>query len=193
MTMVMSWIWTGILVLSVAASMVLGRGADLAAAVPKGAQAGLELAFSLAGSLCLWAGVGKLMERAGLTSLLSRLFSPLLGRIFPSFRRDPVLAGHLSSNVCANFLGLGNAATPMGIQAAKRLSGGKNIATDELCRLIVLNTASIQLIPATVAAIRSQLGSGTPFDILPAVWITSIASAGMGLAAAWVLGRITRK
>jgi len=193
MTMVMSWIWTGILVFSVAASMVLGRGADLAAAVPKGAQAGLELAVSLAGSICLWSGVGRLMEKAGLTSLLSRLFSPLLGRIFPSFRRDPVLAGHLSSNVCANFLGLGNAATPMGIQAAKRLSGGKDIANDELCRLIVLNTASIQLIPATVAAIRSQLGSGTPFDILPAVWITSIASAGMGLAAAWVLGRITRK
>jgi len=191
--MVMSWIWTGILVFSVAASMVLGRGADLAAAVPKGAQAGLELAVSLAGSICLWSGVGRLMEKAGLTSLLSRLFSPLLGRIFPSFRRDPVLAGHLSSNVCANFLGLGNAATPMGIQAAKRLSGGKDIANDELCRLIVLNTASIQLIPATVAAIRSQLGSGTPFDILPAVWITSIASAGMGLAAAWVLGRITRK
>lgn len=179
--------------LSVVASLVLGNGEALAAAVPKGAQAGLELSFSLAGSICLWSGVGKLMEKAGMTAVLSRCFSPLLGRIFPSFRRDPVLAGHLSSNVCANFLGLGNAATPMGIQAAKRLSGGKDVANDELCRLIVLNTASIQLIPANVAAIRSQLGSSAPFDILPAVWVTSVASAGMGLLAAWIFGRMCRK
>ena len=191
--MVMSWIWTGILVVSVITSLLLGNGSALAAAIPKGAQAGLELAFSLGGSICLWSGVGKLMEAAGLTALLSRCFSPLLGKIFPSFRRDPILAGYLSSNVCANFLGLGNAATPMGIQAAKRLSRGREIATDELCRLIVLNTASIQLIPATVAAIRSQLGSNSPFDILPAVWSTSIVSAGMGLLAAWGLGRFWKK
>lgn len=191
--MVMSWIWTVILTLSIGVSVVLGKGGDLAAAVPKGAQAGLELALSLAGSVCLWTGVGKLMERAGLTGLLSRLFAPLLGRIFPSFKTDPVLAGHLSSNVCANFLGLGNAATPMGILAAKGLAGGKPVANDELCRLIVLNTASIQLIPANVAAIRAQLGSAAPFDILPAVWITSLASASMGLLAARLLGRFYRK
>jgi spore maturation protein A len=189
----MNWLWTGILLISVVASMILGNGAALAAAVPKGAQAGLELAISLAGSLCLWSGIGKLMEKAGLTALLSRVFSPLLSRIFPSFQTDPVLAGYLTSNVCANFLGLGNAATPMGIQAAKRLSKGSQTATDELCRLIVLNTASIQLIPANVAAIRSQLGSTSPFDILPGVWITSLASAGMGLVAAWCLGRLWKK
>ena len=166
--MVMSWIWTGILILSLLASLILGNGNALAAAVPKGAQAGLELALSLAGSICLWSGVGKLMEKAGLTALLSKCFSPLLGRIFPSYKQDTILAGHLSSNVCANFLGLGNAATPMGIQAAKRLARGREVASDELCRLIVLNTASIQLIPATVAAIRAQLGTPSPFDILPA-------------------------
>lgn len=191
--MVMSWIWTGILILSLLASLILGNGNALAAAVPKGAQAGLELALSLAGSICLWSGVGKLMEKAGLTALLSKCFSPLLGRIFPSYKQDTILAGHLSSNVCANFLGLGNAATPMGIQAAKRLSHGREVASDELCRLIVLNTASIQLIPANVAAIRSQLGSVAPFDILPAVWVTSIVSAGIGLLAAWGLGRLWRK
>ena len=188
--MVMSWIWTGILFLSVGASVILGRGSALASAVPKGAQAGLELAISLAGSICLWSGVGKLMEKAGLTAILCRLLAPLLGRIFPAFKRDPVLAGYLSSNVCANFLGLGNAATPMGIQAAKRLADGKAVAGSELCRLIVLNTASIQLIPANVAAIRAQLGASAPFDILPAVWLTSIAAAGMGLLWAGIFERI---
>ena len=191
--MVMSWIWTILLLFSVIAAIVLGNGNALAAAVPKGAQAGMELALSLAGSICLWSGIGKLMEKSGMTDMLCRLFSPFLGRIFPSFRKDPVLAGYLSSNVCANFLGLGNAATPMGIQAAKRLSRGKPIANDELCRLIVLNTASIQLIPATVAAIRAQLGAHSPFDILPAVWVTSIVSAGTGLLAAYLFGRFLKK
>ena len=188
--MIMGWIFTGMLVVSVLCSLALGTGNALAAAIPEGAQAGFTLAMSLCGAICLWTGVGKLMEKAGFTRILSRIFAPLLGKIFPSFSKDAQFAGYMSSNFCANFLGLGNAATPMGIQAAKQLSRGTGIASDELCRLIVLNTASIQLIPSTVIAIRTQLGSTSPFDILPAVWFTSICSAGMGLAAAWFLGRL---
>lgn len=194
MGMVMSWIWTGMALLALLGAILTGRGSELAAAIPKGAQAGVTLAVSLAGSICLWSGVGKLMEGCGLTDRLARLLKPVLSRLFPSTKRDPVLAGHLSSNICANFLGLGNAATPMGILAAQKLArGAQGVANDELCRLIVLNTASIQLIPATVAAVRVTLGCGTPFDILPEVWITSICSAGMGLLAAWCMGRLRRK
>lgn len=193
--MVMSWIWTGILGISVIAALLLGRGSELAAAVQQGSQAGVTLAISMAGSICLWTGAGKLMEHAGLTRKLSHLLKPLLGRLFPTFDADPTLAHSLSANVCANFLGLGNAATPMGIQAAQRLAmhSARGIASDELCRLIVLNTASIQLIPANVAAIRTALGCATPFDILPAVWVTSLCSAGLGLCAAWLLGKVWRK
>ena len=192
--MVMSWIWTGMVALSILAAALTGNIAALSAAVPKGAQAGVTLAISMAGSICLWTGVGKLMEKAGITGKLSKLLRPLLGRIFPSIKTDPVLENHLSANVCANFLGLGNAATPMGIQAAQRMAAGcHGIASDELCRLIVLNTASIQLIPANVAAVRSGLGCSTPFDILPAVWVTSLCSAGLGMAMAWLLGRLWRK
>ena len=193
--MVMSWIFTGIVAIALVFSILSGRGSELAAAIPEGAQAGITLAISLAGSICLWTGVGKLMEKAGFTNFLSRLLRPLLHKIFPSTKKDAVLAGHLSANICANFLGLGNAATPMGIQAAQRLAANaKNgVANDELCRLIVLNTASIQLIPATVAAVRSSLGCQTPFDILPAVWVTSVLSAGSGIFAAWCFGRLWRK
>lgn len=192
--MVMSWIFTGILAISVVTSLLLGKGSDLAAAIPQGAQAGVTLAISLAGSICLWTGVGKLMEKVGFTGYLSRLLHPLLQLIFPSTKKDTVLAGHLSANICANFLGLGNAATPMGIQAAQRLAiNAGGVASNELCRLIVLNTASIQLIPATVAAVRVSLGCNTPFDILPAVWVTSLCSAGLGLTAAWLLGKLWRK
>lgn len=190
--MIMSWIWTGMIAVSVLAAIFTGNGSALAAAVPQGAQAGITLVISMAGSVCLWTGVGRLMEHAGFTGLLSRLLKPLLGRIFPSFQKDASLACSLSANVCANFLGLGNAATPMGIQAAQRLALQKKngVATDELCRLVVLNTASIQLIPSTVAAVRTSLGCATPFDILPAVWVTSLCSAGAGLAAAWLMGKL---
>lgn len=193
--MVMSWIWTILVGISLLAAAVLGNGSALAAAVPQGAHAGITLAISLAGSICLWTGVGKLMEHAGMTAILSKILSPLLGKLFPSTKYDKTLSGALSANVCANFLGLGNAATPMGIQAAQRLAAKTKNATasDELCRLIVLNTASIQLIPANVAAVRVSLGCATPFDILPAVWVTSLCSASLGLLAAWLLGRVWRK
>ena len=190
--MVMSWIWTGLLAVSVICSLLLRRGAELAAAVFQGAQAGIQLGISLAGSLCLWSGVGKLMSHLGLTGMLSRFLRPVLHRLFPGSRSDPLLAGSLSANICANLLGLGNAATPMGIDAAKRLADPRQpeLATDQLCRLIVLNTASIQLIPTNVAAVRLSLGCASPFDILPAVWITSFSSAGLGLLAAVLLGKV---
>lgn len=190
--MVMSWILSGIFLVSLIFSFVTGNGSALSSAVPQGAQAGVTLAISIAGSLCLWSGVGALMEHIGVTAALSKFLRPLLHRLFPSTKRDPQLAGALSANLCANILGLGNAATPMGIQAAKRLADPKKpgLATDEMCRLIVLNTASIQLIPANVAAIRSALGCATPFDILPAVWLTSLCSASAGLLAAFLLGKV---
>lgn len=187
--MVMSWIWNALLLISIVFSFLTGQGSALAASVMQGAGAGIQLALSIAGSLCLWTGVGRLMEQIGVTDSLSRLLRPLLHRLFPGTETNPALARDLSVNICANILGLGNAATPMGISAARRMAIG-HTATDELCRLIVLNTASIQLIPANVAAVRAGLGCSTPFDILPAVWITSLCSAGFGLTAAWLLGKV---
>lgn len=190
--MVMGRIWCGIGMICIFSAILTGRGGALAAAVPAGAQAGVELAAALAGSLVLWTGVGKLLEAGGVTALLSRLLAPMLRRVFPGTKTDPALARDLSGNICANFLGLGNAATPLGISAVQRMVREPGRATDEMCRLIVLNTASIQLIPANVAAVRASLGSGAPFDILPAVWLTSLCSAGLGVAAAWALGKVWR-
>lgn len=189
--MVMSWIWTGMVFLSILTALFRGSGAALASAAASGAQAGVELALSMAGAICLWSGVGRLLQKVGFTETLSRCLRPALNRIFPSTKQDRKLSQYLSANICANFLGLGNAATPMGIAAAKRLKApDSDTAGDELCRLIVLNTASIQLIPANVAAVRSALGCATPFDILPAVWVTSLCSAGLGVLAACCLGKV---
>ena len=192
--MAMSWIVCAMWIVSVFCSLVTGNGAALSAAIAEGAQSAITLVVSMAGSLCLWSGVGKLLEHAGITSLLSRLIRPLLHRIFPSSRSDSILAGQLSANICANFLGLGNAATPMGIQAVKSMCryASSGTASDEMCAFIVLNTASIQLIPATVAAVRASLGAAAPFDILPAVWVTSLCSAGLGVTAARILRKVWR-
>ncbi len=134
------------------------------------------------------------MDKAGITGLLAKLLRPILQLIFPGTKTDPALSRDLSANICANILGLGNAATPMGIRAAKRMvdPNRPGVATNQLCRLIVLNTASIQLIPANVAAIRLAAGCTRPYDILPAVWVTSLCSAGVGLLSAFLLGRLWR-
>ena len=189
--MVMSWIFTLMLAVSLLCAAFRGTAQALAASVLQGAQAGVELAVSMAGAICLWSGVGKLMDAAGMTDTLAALLRPLLSRLFPSTATNPSLSRSISSNVCANLLGLGNAATPMGIQAARQLKTN-DTATDELCRLVVLNTASIQLIPTSVAAVRSALGAPEPFSILTAVWITSLCSAGLGLLAAMCLGKVRK-
>ncbi len=191
--MLLSWIWVGMVAVAILCAAFTNQGSALGAAALQGAQSGVTLAVSIAGSLCLWSGVGRLMEAGGMTGFLSRLLRPMLNRLFPPTRTDAALQRELSANICANLLGLGNAATPMGIRAVKRMvdPSRPGIATDEMCRLIVLNTASIQLIPSTVAAVRAGLGAASPLDILPAVWITSLSSAGLGITAAWILGRLS--
>lgn len=190
--MILSWIWFAIILFSTGISILFPSESSLSAAAASGAQSGVTLAIAMAGSMCLWSGVGNLMDKAGITGLLAKLLRPLLNLLFPGTRTDPQLSADLSANVCANILGLGNAATPMGIKAAKRMVNPDKpgIATDQLCRLVVLNTASIQLIPATVAGVRVSLGCASPFDILPAVWVTSLCSAGMGLTAAFLFGKL---
>lgn len=189
----MSIVFLALVGISILGALLTGNGAALGAGAQTGAQAGITLAVSIGGSLCLWSGVGRVLEKAGFTGFLAKLFRPLLQRLFPESRKDPQLAQLLSGNLCANLLGLGNAATPLGIGAAKALAGGKTVAGDSLCRLIVLNTASVQLIPGTVAGLRASLGASRPFDLLPAVWLSSFCSAALGLGAAWVLGRIWKK
>ncbi len=188
----MGYFWVGMLLLSVLSSLLTGKSDVLTPAALSGAQSAVSLCISLGGALCLWSGLSKVMERAGLTQKLGRLLRPIFQKLFPQAGQDSLACGYLTANVSANLLGLGNAATPMGIAAVKRmqaLSGQKN-ATDEMCRLIVMNTASIQLLPTTVAALRAAHGAAAPFSILPAVWVSSICSVTVGLLAAYLLSRL---
>ena len=191
--MAMSVIWTGMVVLSVFYGLLTGSGPAVAAAAVEGAAAAVELCLTMAGIMCLWMGVMEIMKRSGLSAALSRLLRPVLCRLYPDFKRDKQTMDAVSANVSANLLGLGNAATPLGIQAARRMAQKTpGVASDSLCMLVVCNTASIQLIPTTVAAVRMAAGCETPFDILPAVWITSALSVVTGIAAAKLLSKVWR-
>ncbi|MBQ0037401.1 MAG: spore maturation protein A [Clostridiales bacterium] len=191
--MTMAWIWTGMVVLSLLFGLITGQTAAVGAAALQGAQAAVELCLSMAGILCLWTGIMEIMNRCGLASRLARLFRPLLRCLLPAASRDEETLAAVSANVSANLLGLGNAATPLGIQAARRMARGcQGIASDELCRLVVLNTASIQLLPTTVAGVRAACGCQTPFDILPAVWVSSVLSVSGGLLMAKLLSHLWR-
>ncbi len=191
--MLLGAIWVVFIVISIVFAAANGSTSELASAALEGAQAAVSLCISIGGAICLWCGVMELMERCGIAKALSRALRPILGRLFPTAAEHGEIMQPLAANVSANLLGLGNAATPMGISAAKgmvRLSGGE--ASNELCRFVVLNTASIQLLPTSVAAIRAACGSETPFDILPAVWISSALSVTVGLVAARLFERVCR-
>ena len=187
----MTWIWALLAAASVLFGAARGTMGAVSAAALEGAAAAVQLTLGMAGAVCLWSGVMELMERCGLSSALARLLRPVLRRLLPRASRDDRTLADVTANVSANLLGLGNAATPAGIRAARRMARG-DTADDELCRLVVLNTASIQLLPATVAGLRAACGCAAPFDILPAVWLSSACSVAVGLLAERLLGRLWR-
>jgi spore maturation protein A len=189
----MAWVWTGMAVLAVGFGIANGTLDAVGSAALEGAGAAVELCVAMAGVLCLWSGVMEVMERCGLAKKLARLFRPLLRRLLPRAGEDEQTLAAVSANLSANLMGLGNAATPLGIRAARRMARDcEGVASDELCRLVVLNTASIQLLPTTVAGVRAACGCKTPFDILPAVWLASVLSVLCGLTAARLFQKIWR-
>ncbi len=191
--MLMSLIWTGMIILAILFGCCTGTLQQVQQAATDGAAAAFELCFLIGGAVCLWCAVMELMRASGLAAALSKALRPLLGRLFPESGKHESVMQPLAANVSANILGLGNAATPMGIRACKEMArlGTPGVASNELCRFVVLNTASVQLLPTTVAAIRAAEGASAPFDILPAVWISSAVSVAVGLLAARAMERRT--
>lgn len=191
--MLMGLIWTAMIVVSILFGCLNGSTAQVQQAALDGAAAAIELCLGIGGAVCLWCAVMELMRTSGLADALSRALRPALRRLFPESSKHESVMQPLSANVSANLLGLGNAATPMGILAAQEMArlGSPGVASNELCRLVVLNTASIQLLPTTVAAIRAAEGAAAPLDILPAVWISSVASVAVGLLTARAMEKRT--
>lgn len=180
--------------ISIICAVFCGKLEDLSRAAMDGAKSSVELCLSIAGMVLFWSGIMEIMRRSGLMEKLASLMRPAIGFLFPNAKSHPDVMADISANVSANLLGLGNAATPAGIRAAEglqRLSRSPH-ASDELCMLVIINTASLQLIPTTIGAIRAAHGAANPFDILPAVWLASIISQIAGIIAAKLFSRIYR-
>lgn len=184
-------VWTVFFLLSVLFGVGTGRLQAVSRAAVLGASQAVELVIGIAGTMILWSGMMELVQRSGLGGHIQTCLQPLLRRLFGPISRDEGAMQLVSANVTANLLGLSNAATPIGLQAAKalrRVEGERS--TDGVLTFIVLNSASIQLIPTTVAAIRTELGAQNPFDIMPAVWAASLASVLVVLTASRILRKV---
>lgn len=190
--MTMAWIWAGMVAVAVLCGSWTGQEAAVAAAAVEGARGRSELCISLAGMMCLWTGVMEIMRRSGLAEKLSRLLRPVLGLIFPQTARDREIMDSIAANVSA-ICGAWKRGHPAGHRGGQKMGRrSPGTASDAMCMLVVCNTASIQLIPTTVATVRSAAGCAAPFDILPAVWLASALSVGVGILACKVFARVWR-
>lgn len=185
--MLMSRVLALLTALAVVMGALSGRMAQVSQATISGAGEAVRLILSIGGTLCLWNGLMEVMHRAGLAQKLARLLSPVISLLFGAYAKDPQAKAAIAQNMSANLLGLGSAATPSGLRAAKRLkelSDRQGKPPHGAFLLMVINTASLQLLPTTVAAVRAGLGSAAPFDILPAVWLSSAVSVVVAICAA---------
>jgi len=184
-----------LLVASVAVAAAEGRMGLLSGAIAESAGRAVTLSLGLVGMLSLWLGLMKVAERAGLVAALARLVRPLLGRLFPDVPEDSPAMGAMVMNLSANVLGLGNAATPFGVKAMEELEKANptpGTATDSQALFCALNTASLQLVPASVIALRAAAGARQPADILGATLLASAAAAVTAVVAAKLLARLYR-
>ncbi|MDR1467517.1 MAG: spore maturation protein A [Oscillospiraceae bacterium] len=186
----MNYIFGVLMLVSIICSVITGRLEALSNAILSGASEAVQLIISLFGMMCFWTGMMKIADKGGATTLLSKLLSPIMKYLFPDYKKSSGANKAICMNLVANFLGLGNAATPMGIAAMKEMQREKNLkgtANNSMIMFVVLNTASIQLIPTSMAILRKAHGSTSPFDVMPAVWISSTIALVVGILVAKTL------
>lgn len=188
----MNYLFALMILLGVIISIFTSRTGETAQAMLESGGEAVELTLSLLGAMCMWSGLMRLAEKSGLTRLVSRALSPFLCMIMPSLRENDEARDAISMNMTANLLGLGNAATPLGLRAMQALKARSPLcdeASRDMVTFVVLNTASITLIPSTLAIMRLELGCENPLDILPSVWISSVFALFVGLSVALLFGR----
>lgn len=192
----MSWVILILVGLSVIFGSITGNMSEVSNAAISGSFDAVQLSITLLGGMCLWSGVMNIAEKSGLANHISRAIYPITKRLFPGLKAGSKALGAITMNITANLLGLGNAATPLGLMAMKQLAETEccdETATPNMVTFVVLNTASITLIPTTVATLRLANGSHKPLDILPAVWAASIIALTMSILMSKILSKIFYK
>lgn len=180
----MNYIWAVLIIFSVIASFSLGTSAELSSGIITSGNTAVDLCITLLGTFCLWNGLMNIAEKSGLTKVISKIMSPIICKLFKGMKKDDPALEPICLNITSNLLGLSNAATPIGIEAMKRLSENnkyKNSPSNNMVLFVVMNSAALRLIPSTVAAIRAVNGSQNALEIvLPSIF-TSIIALTVGI------------
>lgn len=188
----MKWVFSGLILVSVLFGALNGRMNEVSNAALNECGNAVQLCLTLTGAMCMWSGLMKIAVKSKLTEKLSRLMAPVISLLFDGLDYKSLAAQAITLNLTANLLGLGNAATPLGINAMRELQKDNkrpDTASDNIILFVVLNTASLQLVPTTTALLRSKAGSATPLDILPAVICASAASITAGIVMTKLLNK----
>ena len=178
-------IWPIFIIISYVFAIITGNTDKVNNAVFSYTETAVKLTITLLGTMCLWNGLMEIASNTKLINMINKILNPLINSLFPESRDDKKIHEEISMNITANMLGLGNAATPLGLKAMKSMqekNNDKERLTNDMATFIILNTASIQIIPTTVISIRMSLGSLEPTKIIFAVWFSTICAAIVGIA-----------
>lgn len=186
----MNYIWAGIIALSFIVSLITHNTAALSKGILDAASQAVTISLKLLGAMTLWNGLMEIVTVSGLDKRLEGLMSPVIRLLFPSYYGTPA-GSAICANITANFLGLGNAATPLGVEAMRRMKAcsGDNTADNEMVRFVVINSAALTFIPTTQAALRSAAGSEAPFSVTVPIWLTGITALAVGLVTERILSK----
>lgn len=189
-------LWPVFIIISYIYAIFTGNIENINNSIFSSASSAVELSITFLGTICLWNGIMKIATNTTLIEKLTKLLSPIINYLFPKTKNNKKIQKEISMNMVANILGLGNAATPLGLKAMKTMqeeNTQKDTLTDTMAMFIIINTASIQLIPTTVIAIRTSLGSTNPTQIILPVWVATICAAIAGTTAAKILSKRRKK
>lgn len=184
----MNYIWAGIIMVSIMCGFSTGKIPSLSNSVMEGAHDAVNLIISITGMMAFWTGIMKVAEKSGITKYLSKLFTPIIKFLFPESSHNEKAVHAICMNITANLLGLGNAATPFGIKAIKELQKcnplRKDTASNDMAMFVIINTASLQLVPTFLCTLRQKYGCKNPLEIVPYLWIVSICALIVGVTCA---------
>ena len=183
-------IWPFFIIISFIYAIYSGNIFNINNAIFESADQTVELCLTMFGTLCLWNGIMKIAIKTSMIEKLTKFLKPVISFIFPEIKNDKKISKEISMNMVANILGLGNAATPLGLKAMEsmqRINTDKSKLSNPMAMFILINTASLQIVPTTVISIRSSLGSQEPTKIIFAVWIATIAAFSTAIIAGKLL------
>lgn len=188
-------LWPFFIIISIFYAILSGNIENINNCIFESAENAVKLTLTLLGATCLWSGIMEIASKTDIIKYLSAILQPIIKKIFYNLDSDKKSYNNIIMNIIANILGLGNAATPLGLKAMGELqkeNANKDELSDNMIMLIVLNTASLQVIPTTVIAVRKSLGSNNPTQIIFPVWIATVCAAVVGILVAKIIIKLTR-